>query len=306
MTTCSEIYRNQLCDSKKKEFNNKCFINLIPECLLVEIFFNFNLFFLEKTCSLVCKKWYNLANDPVLLKKIVHRDWAFGYSKWMQYCGNSFVKGESFSEEYDSLPFLIGKILKSPCPIYSHLRILDSHFLIRIPKTMYEEPTSVMHLKRMLVECFSGDQYGLRSIQYLTETQEGFCIENSYWALVTKEILPGSNNKKFDDQMRMIFDLSKATQKTYENLFLVEMLFFVAVLGFKTLENGDNNGLLLRHARCHSEKNKNHPIVALHISKEAGCGLRLDGKAAPFNKVGVVALRKLMPSVKTPRDPRLL
>ena len=111
-------------------------ITILPVELLLEIFSYLNLAVLGVSCR-VSKEQKQLAREPILWKRAVYQEIAFSHKKWELCFGKEIVKDEDSEEEFSSLPSDIAEILKSPCPAFPGKKVIESHMLVRIPKTIY-------------------------------------------------------------------------------------------------------------------------------------------------------------------------
>src|SRR3984957_19121861 len=134
-------------------------INVLPNELILEIFSLLNVVTLEKSCE-VSKTWKELANDPIVCKKLVYREIAFSNENWVLCFGKDIVKDEDKKEEFSSLPGNILEILKSPCPIFSGKKVIDTHMLVRIPKTINSQLLTLNSLGQLAKRYFPNNTTG--------------------------------------------------------------------------------------------------------------------------------------------------
>jgi len=158
--------------------------------------------------SCVSKKWRQLASKPLLWKKAIHRELAFGIAQWAQCCGEDAIKDESRQEEFSSLPLNVVEYYKKYQDNFPERRAKDDLMLIWLPKTWHGQLT-LNNLAKL------GERYfpfvgaminGWSGIQRPVADELGDqSIKKSYWALATKEIIPRS--KRIDDaKQQFIFD----------------------------------------------------------------------------------------------------
>jgi len=152
-----------------------------------------------KACELqlagcVCTSWKIIVNREKLRRV---RQYSFGKEKWEKYFGN--VNNEP------PLPENIFGILESPCPFWSNKRIKDTHLLILIPKTVNDKPIAlnnlgklIRHSKQQYKVCYK-HFYRKVKVQY-----KNVAIKKSYWILLTKDVIPNSWTKIYDEQLAMI------------------------------------------------------------------------------------------------------
>ena len=187
----------------------------LPDELVLKIFSYFDLTTLGRIC-LVSKKWKQIACDETLWKKANVYDKAISNRKWAQWFGEEVVKDEDLEEEWKSLPWNIAGILESCCPIFPGKRVIDTHMLVRIPKTLNGGLT-LKSLGELAKKYFSNSNTGYRFIfPAIVEEQGDKSIDKSRWVLMTKDVLPGSGNKSSGEQQKIIADLAEKSLISYE------------------------------------------------------------------------------------------
>lgn len=127
---------------------------------------------------------------------------AFGARDWVQYFGDVGVEPR--------LPPNIDEILESPCPIWSGVlgffgkKIKETHMLVLIPKMVNENPFTLDSLKELIKHPRGGGKEAMYA--YYNEDvgrQYGrISVEKSYWVLITRDILPKTRGKKYDEQVQ--------------------------------------------------------------------------------------------------------
>jgi len=182
-------------------------IEQLPHDMILEIFSHLNDTDRAK-CSQASKKWYYLANHPNLLK-VIPPAIAFGKEKWKIYFGD-------IGKE-PSLPANIRDILKSPCPIWKGKKIRDTHMLVFIPQTVNGKPLTKKSLGEFAKKYFPSTEKGYMYIwPELIDEKNDKSIDKSYWALMTKDVIPGSRNESYVKQQIIVSDLAKKALITYE------------------------------------------------------------------------------------------
>lgn len=121
----------------------------------------------------------------------------FGPEKWNSYFGDV--------GEVPALPEDIKGILKAPCPFFPDKCVFETHMLVLIPKTVNGKPLTLNSL-RELVKHPTGEGKAT-DYEYISNSVSADLgdkpIEASYWALMTKEVLPESRNKSYSDQQNL-------------------------------------------------------------------------------------------------------
>lgn len=103
----------------------------LPEDVLGSVFRSFSFYELDRA-SAVNRTWNKVVNE-IADSKI--RNYVFGKRKWEKYVGDL--------EAEPSLPSKIFEILQSPCPFWPGKRVLDTHLLVLVSKTVNEQPLTL-------------------------------------------------------------------------------------------------------------------------------------------------------------------
>jgi len=122
---------------------------------------------------------------------------AFGKAKWQKYFGDIGTE--------PPLPKDIDQILKSPCPYWSGKKVEETHLLVLIPQTLNGKAFTIGTLGEMIKSPKTGHSTKYHSY-YTTAVKElkDQGISSSYWALITKDVLPDSRNKNYTEQQALI------------------------------------------------------------------------------------------------------
>jgi hypothetical protein len=204
------------------------FDEIFPDELALEFFSHLNLATLGTICC-VSKAWKQLANDPILWKIAIYREIAFGNDKWAQCFGTDVVKNEDNREEFSSLPsddFIADcKKFKS---IFPERNAKDSLMLVRLPKTLNGGLTlkSLGELAKKYFSASDTDSDEFTKKYYSTgyrficsdiiQEQGDKSIDKSQWVLMTKDVLPGSRNKSYGEQQKIVAELAEKSLISYE------------------------------------------------------------------------------------------
>jgi hypothetical protein len=134
---------------------------------------------------------------------------AFGKAEWATYFGDVGVE--------PLLPPDIGDILASPCPIYSGKTIGETHMLVLIPETIKGKPLTLKSFGNLIRRPKEGHktQYGKcrnRVIDQHGDTK----VSNSHWVLMTKDVIPNTQNKSYEEQCEVLQTLSQKAKAEYE------------------------------------------------------------------------------------------
>jgi len=122
---------------------------------------------------------------------------AFGKAQWNKYFGDIGVESP--------LPKNIDKILNIPCPYWNGKRVKETHILVLIPKTINGKPLTLNTLQELIQNPKQGHATKYRSHnEKLNKELGGQSIPKSYWALITKDVLPNSRRKTYSEQQALI------------------------------------------------------------------------------------------------------
>jgi len=123
---------------------------------------------------------------------------AFGKAEWERYFGEV--------GEQPPLPADIGEILSGPCPYWEGRRVEDTHMLVLIPETVNGAPLTLNSLKELIQRPLEGGHNtDYRCYEDNIKNELGDQgASHSYWALMTKDVLPNSRNKTFSEQQALI------------------------------------------------------------------------------------------------------
>jgi hypothetical protein len=119
---------------------------------------------------------------------------AFGKEQWAKYFGD--VGDEP------PLPPKILKILNSSCPIWPGQKVHETHLLTLIPKTVNGQPLTLKTLGELVQKPLQGPP---SKFQYLDLGQsQDIPPEHSYWTLLSRDVIPGSRNKSYANQQKLV------------------------------------------------------------------------------------------------------
>ena len=122
----------------------------------------------------------------------------FNKAKWEKYFGDVGVE--------PPLPKDIVEILKSPCPYWEGKRVLETHILVLIPQTVNGRPLTLNRLQEF-IQSPKGGGHRAQYDCYYSEMQREMgnkSLSSSYWALMTKDVVPNSRNKTYAEQQALI------------------------------------------------------------------------------------------------------
>ena len=159
----------------------------------------------------------NIDNCP-LVTEIVFRNKAFGKKEWEKYFGDIGLE--------PPLPANIEKILNEPCSFWPDKKVKETHLLVLIPNTVNGNPFTMNYLEELINKPKSGHStkayrsYNRRiPLGRVKEIDESY---SSHWVLMTRDVIPGSRHKCYQDCCNMIANHSKETGLHYELPNLLE------------------------------------------------------------------------------------
>ncbi len=189
---------------------------------------------------------------------------AFGPGKWEECFGDI--------GEVPSLPEDIEAILASDCPHFPGKKVSDTHMLTLIPATVNGKPFTL----NLLGELIKGPKKGPATMYdyYSKKIKDKFgdkAPEQSYWVLMTKNVLEDSRSKGHEDQLQMAGSkdnyeaptlLEAVTTILMEYVLLGNRLFSnepwtltccqEQIDGYKLVVGGfDSSGLSVSYDYCH-------------------------------------------------------
>lgn len=185
-------------------FADEIFINILSYLNLAQI----------NNLSLVNKKWKRLTRDPNLLKIAIYREIAFGMDKWVQNFGEGMMNNEIEED---------GNIDVSSLPVDEF--ISDCRKFKEIFPT---ERTLNYLFPLWLPQKFTKNRIGILLKNYFPQNVDGYRSDNallsgdvpnarSGWVIATKIILPGSRDKSYKKQMKMLDKFAKKGLTGYQH-----------------------------------------------------------------------------------------
>ena len=259
---------------------------ILPSYAVLEIFSYLNLATLGTICR-VSKHWKQLVDTHDLWKITLYREIAFGNDKWAKCFGADVVKNEDTKEEFSSLPLhAFIEDCKKFKSIFPEKNAKDSLMLVRLPKTLNEQFT-LKSLGELAKKYFKDSDagYGLIWSSIVHELGDK-PIDKSHWVLMTKDVLPGSRNKSYDEQQQIVTELAEQSPIRYGVPGVLESAACILSQYF-----GSNTRLFshnpLTYTRC-KEEVRGYQIV---VGGFAPAGLSVNDGCDDGN-VGVAALRK--------------
>ena len=152
---------------------------------------------------------------------------AFGKADWEKRFGDV--------GDVPPIPEKMAEILNAPCPFNPGKQVGDTHMLVLIPHTVNREPFTLNLLQELIQKhkekeasrfaCYSDDVKNK-----LGDKQFG----KAHWILMTKDVIPGSRNKTYDEQKQLVQDKG---EDDYELPRAIEAAVSILMHYFKTDEH---------------------------------------------------------------------
>ena len=110
------------------------------------------------------------------------------------------------------------KMMNSPCPFWPGHKLKETHLLVLIPSHVGGQPLTLNYLAE-LIQSPQGEGHGTKYGYYWDEVREAIGSQSpgrSYWVLMTRGVLPGSRNKRYEDQHKLVVAHANRTGLPYE------------------------------------------------------------------------------------------
>ncbi len=266
---------------------NKDPIKTLPIEIISIIFSHLDIVTLGRSCC-VSKDWNRLANDPILWKKAIYREIAFGNADWAKSFGDDVVKGEDRKEELSSLPW---KEFIEDCKkfksIFPEKNAKDTLMLVRLPKTLNSGLT-LKSLGELAKKYFSKSDTGYRFIWSAIIQELGDkSIDKSRWVLMSTDVLPGSINKSYEEQQKIVADLAEKSLIGYEFPKTLESAVCILSQYFFDSKTRLFNDDPWTYTRCKENVQGYQTVVGGFAPAGLLVSISFDG-----DHIGVAALRK--------------
>ena len=143
-----------------------------------------------------------LVDDVIsIMMEFLIQTYAFGKGMWAHY-----IKGDI--GEVPELPANIKQVLEQQSPFFPGKTVKESSLLYYIPEFVGEKRLTLNLLNELVKDALQGEKIGLRGYiwdQILKEHGDT-PIGEGHWALMTNDVVPGSRNRSFIDQEKMVND----------------------------------------------------------------------------------------------------
>ena len=184
----------------------------------------------------------------------------------------------------------IAEIMDSPCPFWEGKQVKETHLLVLIPSRVGGKPLTLNYLEK-LIKSPKGGGYGTQYSTYPDYVRQAIGTQspnNSYWVLMTRDVLEGSRNKSYQDQCALVADYANRTGLSYEVPGALEsavvMLLHHARSGKRLYSNSP-----WAYTRCWESARGSQLVVGGFFSG----GPHIQDDHFHCNGVGIAGLRKL-------------
>lgn len=264
------------------------FIELIPQDIILEIFSYLNRKELTG-CLKVSKQWQQLASTQKLWDALPK---GFDKTQWAEYFGDIGV--------VPSLPKEINDILKSPCPFWPGKKVQETHFLILIPEMIDNQLLSLEHLGEHVKSPKKGHKTQFSGGQLLGNIAHGYGQQaptQAHWVLMTKDVIPQSRKKSYEEQQDLLTVVHEKTGIKYEIPHVLEAcicIFVYHITSGKFLfgskdSSSDSNLLLSTYTRCQTQIDGDQ----IEVGGFSQSGLLIHPFMNNFEYIGIAAIRHL-------------
>ena len=247
--------------------------------------------------ALVCRAWKN--HTDYLLDKIIWQHVFFGKAQWEEYLGDV--------GEEPPLPDNIMEILRRPSQTTGepHKKVFQTHTLVLIPKTVIfngEEKPLSLNLVDQLAQNAKGPRQTLfDNYPYIQAVSDQYGdktpVEEAYWALMPRTVLPGSVGITFEEQQGVLNALNTITGDDYQvsralEVAIQNIVWYVS-RGIRLLSADSEI-----HTRCvenvrvmHGGVDFSGPVIVGRFDLETG--LEINDPSFTCSAIGLVPCRRL-------------
>ena len=180
-----------------------------------------------------------------------------GKREWRRYFGH-------VSTSPPSLPANIEEILHSACPFWPGNKVCDTHLLVLIPKYVkrWWKSLTLDYLGELIKSPREGD-HGTQYAYYADAVRDAIGSHrsgSSYWVLMTRDVLPGSRWKSYEEHCALVSDHANRTGLPYEVPGALEaavvMLLHHARSGERLYSDSP-----WTYTRCREKSTNGNPVV---------------------------------------------
>ena len=166
--------------------------------------------------------------------------------------------------------------MNSPCPFWKGKQVKDTHLLVLVPEQVNGKALTLDYLGE-LVQQPQNSGYKTKYYYYESGVRDALGSKgsgSSYWVLMTRDVIPVSRSKSYQDQRKLVADHATRTGLPYELPRVLEVAVVILlhyVKSGKRLYGRDNPQTL---TRCSAQDPYDHLMTVGDFFKE---GLSING-----------------------------
>jgi len=184
-----------------------------------------------------------------VLSLLPNQENIFGKAQWLEHFGE-------IGQE-PSLPAHLEKAWRSDCSFWKGKKVHETHVLTLIPVTVNGKPLTLTSLEDLIEHPKKGPATKYTYYNSVVNKQLGEVgIKSSYWLLMTKDVLEGTRNNSYEDQVKKLKSYSQGYEVPLALDSAVSILMHHVSTG-KYLFGQDP----LTHTRCQEVVGKYHVAV---------------------------------------------
>ena len=209
---------------------------------------------------------------------------AFGKADWAKYFGGIGTE--------PPLPRNIEEILNGPCPIWSGKKVRETHMLTLIPSHVNGKQLTLESLGE-LVKSPKGGGCATKCHSFLLCGNKKAHVAQNTWVLMTRDVLPDSRSKRYENQSQLVANLAKKSCQPYEVPHLIEAVtsIFMEYVKTGTWLYGKNP---VTYTRCQDKTQEyGYQRVPMIAGGFAADEFLVNGFEYAHDECGVGCLRKI-------------
>lgn len=185
----------------------------LPRVLILQAFSYLTLTELGD-CRQLSKQYHSLVTDEEFLHRI-YAIRAFGQNRWAKHFG-----------KVGEVPFLkdIHKIMQADCPIWNGKKVIQTHVLMLLPDNVQDKELTINRLGELARNPRKGFPTSYECIwEQIVKTFGDQPVGKTYWMLMTKEVVPESRGKSYDDQSKLVASITTKAGVEYAVPRIIEV-----------------------------------------------------------------------------------
>ena len=171
---------------------------------------------------------------------------AFGAEKWNKYFGNVGIE--------PPLPPNIENILNSSCPFWPDKKVRDTHLLFLVPATVDGKPLTLNSFQELIQKPKKGYKTQYKFYDSYVKNELGNQSTSSHWVLMTRDIIPGSRGKSYEDQKKLVATHAKNSGQPYELPKALDVTI----------------GILIEHVQTATKLYSDNPFIYTRCQEKVG------------------------------------